>query len=365
MCGLAVLRLAMTRPANDLSWSALSSTPPPLPQRSVSYPLLPGSHVSVNGKGNMALYTQHGPGLDVIPPFDPSIDVLSLPRIAWVIVATPDVIGKYSHQLDQIACYCAKTGIPFHLEHSVFVDDKNFMTARHRSVAKYLRYYQWLMVTDADTIVADSSPDPREWLNNTQDVIVNDRGNAEICACAFFIRNSPGGWSFLRRWFAWADNGPRFNYDNGDLNEMILAGMKRGVPNNEDYTGRFIGGSQAANVSGSCVNSAGVLERNQYVEFLSCMDERLRETRMRDHRVPYWDATLWAWTNNKALPKVSLRSYKPFAGFLRPAEGKRKGEPWLSASVPGDFLFGGKELHVFIDEDSILCTGKDWQVQPK
>jgi hypothetical protein len=62
---------------------------------------------------------------------------------------------------------------------------------------------------------------------------------------------------------------------------------------------------------------------------------------------------------------VSLRSYKPFAGFLRPAEGKRKGEPWLSASVLGDFLFGGKELHVFIDEDSILCTGKDWQVQPK
>jgi hypothetical protein len=365
MCALVGLRLIMLGPANNLTWSALSSTTPPLPQRSVSYPLLPGSHVSANGKGNMALYTQHGPGLHVIPPFDPSIDVSSLPRVAWVIVATPDAIAKYSHQLDQIACYCAKTGIPFHLEHSVFVDDRNFMTARHRSVAKYLRYYQWLMVTDADTIVADSSRDPREWLDDARDVIVNDRGNVEICACAFLIRNSPGGWSFLRRWFAWADNGPRFNYDNGDLNEMTLAGMKPGVPNNENYTGRFIGGSHAVNVSGGCVNSADEPDRDRYIEFLGCMDERLREPRMGDHRTPYWDATLWAWTENKALPKVSMRSYKPFAGFLRAAEGKLAAEPWFNTSVPGDFLFGGKDLHVFIDEDSTLCTGKDWQVQPR
>jgi hypothetical protein len=104
MCALVGLRLIMLGPANNLTWSALSSTTPPLPQRSVSYPLLPGSHVSANGKGNMALYTQHGPGLHVIPPFDPSIDVSSLPRVAWVIVATPDAIAKYSHQLDQIAC---------------------------------------------------------------------------------------------------------------------------------------------------------------------------------------------------------------------------------------------------------------------
>jgi hypothetical protein len=60
-----------------------------------------------------------------------------------------------------------------------------------------------------------------------------------------------------------------------------------------------------------------------------------------------------------------MRSYKPFAGFLRAAEGKLAGEPWFHTSVPGDFLFGGKDLHVFINEDSTLCTGKDWQVQPR
>jgi hypothetical protein len=93
------------------------------------------------------------------------------------------------------------------------------------------------------------------------------------------------------------------------------------------------------------------------------MDERLSEVRQADYRVPYWDATLWEWTN--VLPPVKLRSFKAYAGFLRRAEGRPTHEAWTSVSIPGGFLFGAKNLDVLINEDSTLCTGKDWRAQPR
>lgn len=331
-----------------------------LVQRSVTYPL--NSTIARNGQDKFSLFTQSGPGSLVIPEFDPTVDVNRLPRLAWVVVATPDAIWKFGHLLNHLSCYCLRVGIPFYIEHHVMADDRHFFTARQRSVAKYLRYHQWVMVTDADTVVVDSSRDPREWLDDTVDTIFGDRRNFEICACAFFLRNSPGGWSFLRRWYSWADRHSNINWDNGDLNEMVVAGLNPGAPNDAKGISRMEGHVDSG-PNTNCINDHQ--DWGPYNgDFLSCVRQALEGHRTADDSKAYWDAALWDWMDGVPSPK--FRSYKVLAGFNRWGwDPTHRVMPWDEVVLPSDFLITGKALEQHLNEDNVLCTGKEWISQPR
>lgn len=72
-------------------------------------------------------------------------------------------------------------------------------------------------------IAVDSTKKITDLLDDTADFIIQERPPEEACACFYLVKNSPGGWSFLQRWVAWADKGTRTNADNGDLQEMIVS----------------------------------------------------------------------------------------------------------------------------------------------
>ena len=151
--------------------------------RTIKYPLN-GTTVNKNElqlDPEHAGFVQSGSGTLLIPSFDDSIDTRQLPRLAWVIVVTPNHQDEYSAVLMATSCYCLRNNIPLFIEHHTMLDDRHFFTARHRSAAKYLRYYQWVLVTDADTMVADSSVDARVFLDDSVDVIMNDRSAPHPC----------------------------------------------------------------------------------------------------------------------------------------------------------------------------------------
>jgi hypothetical protein len=329
--------------------------------RGISYPLV-NARPAIP-KADFTVFTQQGQGRQMIPEYDESTDYRALPRLAWVVVATPDALAKTGHNIAQLSCYAARLGIPFYLEHRLMVDDRHFFTARHRSVAKYLRYYQWVFATDADIIVADSEKDVRDYLDDSLDAILNDLRYNEHCACAYFVRNSPGGWEFLRRWVGWADDGYNLNSDNGDLIEMISAGLRPGVPNSPDYSGRASVDDLWKHKEEGCVN----LDHNwnTYKKFLSCVQEQLRPWSHADDRVPFYDVKLWDFQST--YPTVMLRTWKRLSGFIRwvqPFEPKYDTYPWDLAALPGDMFLHGKQLHGWLNEDSVLCSGADWQNPP-
>lgn len=338
--------------------------------RQVRYPVNQEELVLLDASQYQAHFTrfvQNGPGRDIIPPYDPAVDPSKLPRLAWVVIATPDAIATYGQELSALACYAERVGIPFFIEHHIMVSNRNFMTARHRSVAKHLRYHQWVLATDADVMVANSMHDPREFLDNAMDVIFNDRDNREVCACAYFVRNSPGGWAFLSRWMSWDDHGDRQNRDNGDLNEMVSAGLTPGRPNSADYSGRYSPDVPAAPTpegATPCLNEEYGWPAYQQ-GLIKCLDTALTVQRYGDDSVPYWDATLWGWAEAVAtLPAVAFRSYKAMSGFLRSIEGpSTKGiyAPYLLAGMPGDFLGSGKHLEEYFGAESLFCTGEEWR----
>lgn len=300
----------------------------------------------------------------MIPAYDETTNYHALPRIAWVVVATPKSLEKYGLNLAQLSCYAARLGVPFYLEHRLMIDDRHFFSARHRSVAKYLRYYQWVFATDADLIVANSTKDIRDYLDDTVDVMLNqlDR-DKEVCACAFFIRNSPGGWEFLRRWLGWSDSGFHQNSDNGDLIEMIAAGLRPGLPNNEDYSGRAGLDTLKKNQGVGCVN----LENNwdDYERFLDCVQALIEPRFHASDSAVTWDADLWEFLDN--YPTATMRTWKPLSGFLRyaePFESWFPHRPWDFAALPGDHFIHGKNLHSWMNEDGVLCSGRDWLTPP-
>jgi hypothetical protein len=287
----------------------------------------------------------------MIPEYDESTDYHALPRLAWVVVVTPGDLAKTGHNIAQLSCYAARLGIPFYLEHRLMVDDRHFFTARHRSVAKYLRYYQWVFATDADIIVADSGRDVRDYLDDSLDAILNDLRYNEHCACAYFVRNSPGGWEFLRRWVGWADSGYHLNSDNGDLIEMISAGLRPGVPNSPDYSGRASIDDLRSHKEEGCINLDN--SWTTYKKFLQCVQEQLRPWSHADDRVPFYDVNLWEFQS--AYPTVMLRTWKRLSGFVRwvqPFEPKYDTYPWDLAALPGDMFLHGKHLHGWLNECS-------------
>ena len=72
-----------------------------------------------------------------------------------------------------------------------------------------------------------------------------DRHNGEVCACGFFVRNSPGGRRFIERWMRLSDYtlGQNINWDNGLLLELIAQQVRLppGSPSLEDCPAQTIG----------------------------------------------------------------------------------------------------------------------------
>ncbi|KAK8843514.1 hypothetical protein IAR55_007174 [Kwoniella newhampshirensis] len=323
-------------------------------------------------------FALRGSGLNIIPPYSPHPGPETLPLLAWVIVATPSSIQEHGDLLTQISCYCLLKGIPFHLDHQIIVDDRHLVTGRHANVAKYLKRYQWVFATDADILIADSTKDLRDYIQEGEvgdgvDVIFNDRRNREVCACAYFLKNSPGGWSFLRRWVAWADGWRHStNWDNGDLGEMIAAGLIPGPPNNAEYTGRITTLEEEEVLEHPPREKIGCISKSgeawgweEYGSiFVACFEDFVKRYRTADDRIPFWEVNLWSWAS--VLPPTKMRVYKVLSGFNRWGLGEGTSiRTWDGVRLPGDFLISGKGLEQFVNADGALCSGKDWVIEPR
>jgi hypothetical protein len=263
-----------------------------------------------------------------------------------------------------------RLGIPLYIDWVLHDNDRHFFTARHYNLVKYLRRHQWVMFTDGDILVADSTKDPRDLVaqaSDDVDVILSDRGGAEICACAYIIRNSPGGWSFLRRWIAWSgesdSNNP--NWDNGDLNEMVLSGIRPGFPATEDVSKRLSRAQVDAlfhTLSEEEKRCSNLEIDDHYVwAFLGCFGDAMKPYRSRDLSKPWWTIRIFEWST--VLPPTTIRVYREFGGFTRNDPGHSSGHPYVKR-IDTDFLYHLHKDSKMFNSSMTLCTGEEWAFEP-
>lgn len=229
--------------------------------------------------------------------------------------------------------------------------------------------HQWVFATDADMLIADSMADVYRFIDDGDrydvDVIVADRSGGEVCACAFFIANRPGGWRFLQRWHRWADGRKAIpNWDNGDLVELFAAGMDAEHPTHtQSGWGRTSDEAIRAALADdsdvpACVNYD---TSGNYGKFVQCVAQRYFEgPRKADPRARYWDAELFSWSD---LP-TRARAYKRFGGLTRENPMRTDvGTP--KGYMPGDFLYHALKDDTPFDGNAVMCTGEEWRYQPE
>eukprot|EP01040_Poterioochromonas_malhamensis_P011914 gene11914-12999_t len=156
--------------------------------------------------------------------FDPRIYNPHKINLGWVINSDANFIKTYQNDISAIACYCALYQIHFYLEPTLVdkEDIRDYQQVKLKNVMKYLKFHDWLFVTDADVIVGNYSKSIYDFIDDRYDVIFNDRDETlEVMAGNYFVKNSPDGFGFLWRWFNLAPTGWAFNTDNGDLQELL------------------------------------------------------------------------------------------------------------------------------------------------
>jgi hypothetical protein len=225
------------------------------------------------------------------------------------------------------------------------------------------------MFTDGDILIADSTKDPRDIIaqaTDDVDVIFSDRDSGEICACGYLIKNSPGGWSFLRRWISWSGepNGHNTNWDNGDLNELIFSGIRPGFPANQDGSSRLTRAEIDALIptlteeQKDCSNLD--IKDHYYWVFRRCFIKAMSEYRLTEPWKPWWTIRIFEWSN--VLPPTTVRVYREFGGFIRNHPNHFSGH--YTKRIDTDFLYHLHKESKLFNSSMTLCTGEEWQFEP-
>lgn len=267
-------------------------------------------------------------------------------KIAWVISASVSGIDKYVNEISAINCYGALNNIPIFIEPLVFskASNRDYFQDRLNNVFKYLPHYEWLFVTDADIIVANYSKSLFEYVDindDSIDIILQFRDNIhEVWAGNYFIRNSPNGFDFLRRWLNISLNQKEgtigLNSDNGDLLEIL------GQYKSNDFTTR------------PCVQYRySDWEWLTYkLKFINCT-------------LGEWDSLAIAtWDRNKyAVTYGHIKIYREYLGFARTFRYMTEDgstaclmEDINCRVLRGDFILHGKELQNYLSVDYIACS---------
>lgn len=214
---------------------------------------------------------------------------------------------------------------------------------------KYLPFYQWIVTSDLDIMVANMSRSLDSFLDDSVDVILQERENRELHAGMFMIKNSDFGRRFILNWMSLSDpvGADTGNLDNSDLHLAVA-----------NY---FL-------ESNSCQqHRKDVLKEHftfaDYFAYFFCLRDKLAE--FESNSDP--QQCTFRYGNN-------IKVHRAYSGFLRSMAGMNadftnhlelkafitdyKGvdvRQLLVHFLPGDFAVHGKQLNEFMNEEHLHC----------
>jgi len=150
----------------------------------------------------------------------------TLPRLAIAQHLTRGTLDKYALEHRTLECYALRHNIPLHVESFELCSNIDQRRAKLYTIQRILPFYQWVIFLDGDTMVANYTKSFESFLDDSQDIILQDRDNGEVGSYFFSVRNSRRGHAFLTEWMSLADRGvgglrDLISRDNGDLMELI------------------------------------------------------------------------------------------------------------------------------------------------
>jgi len=192
-----------------------------------------------------------------------------LPRLAVVTVAFGTSANNYRGELSAIACYCALHGLPFYVEHVQLQPDRYFSFSKTRAVMKYLPHFEWILYIDNDCVIVNRTRSLEEFIDDNYDLVLQKRdSNHEVHAAVFFVKNSPYGWYFMRKWIALSDNGEA-PFNMGDNAALVVLSLLELKPEGHERCLQIIADSKTE-------TDSRVRRKNYNSEFLDCYASLMR-----------------------------------------------------------------------------------------
>lgn len=265
-------------------------------------------------------------------------------KLAWLITATDKSVQRYHRELSSINCYAAMHQIPIHIEsHLVRASShRDLCQNRIQNIVKYLKFYDWLFVSDADIIIANYSQSLKEYVDNDHHVILHTRdGGIEVTAGMFFIRNTYEGIRFVHEWYNISDDATYRNSDNGDLQELLHQYIVN------DYTTRRC--LTERKVSGKTFNWEHYIKH-----FLLCAMKPVRALFNEQSYIHHNYISINR--DNKSIIKI----YREYMGYFRSFEGNAllscTNNNLLCNFMNGDFILHGKDLYKYLIDSFLTCS---------
>eukprot|EP00271_Cylindrocystis_brebissonii_P021401 TRINITY_DN7585_c1_g2_i7.p1 TRINITY_DN7585_c1_g2~~TRINITY_DN7585_c1_g2_i7.p1 ORF type:complete len:395 (-),score=17.33 TRINITY_DN7585_c1_g2_i7:347-1531(-) len=144
-------------------------------------------------------------------------------RAAIVVAIDLGSMHKYANHLASLNCYALLHDLPLYIEHFTLQSNLNVLRSRLRVFLKYLQHFQWVLAFDADTRVLNYSASVLDFLDDSADVILMERG-PEVTSSHVAFRSTNFAVDFLKDWMTMGFNRPEsLNAENGDLLEVLLS----------------------------------------------------------------------------------------------------------------------------------------------
>jgi hypothetical protein len=277
-----------------------------------------------------------------LPRFHPRLYNPTRINLGWIINADAKFIADYGHELSAIECYCAMYQIHFYLE-SILIDTtdhRDYQIVKLKNVMKYLKYHDWLFVTDADVMVLNYTQSIYDYIDERYDIIFHERSDyanhLEIEAGNYFVKNSLKGIEFLQKWhgFSFQPGGSGLNLDNGDLQELLQQFIRN------DYNSR------------PCFSIRTISWEAYRERFLPCAMKEINEYKIQKFSSnPYY----YFFPSPYEYVKI-LRAFMGFYHRLN-YQNSISCTPYDTTChfYYGDFLGHGKRLGLYLDSAFIKC----------
>jgi hypothetical protein len=290
--------------------------------------------------------SQHLPSLTHLP-FDYSDPRLNPKHynsrginLAWVINADSASLKQNEKEISAIACYCMLYQVRFYVETVLIdhTDNRDYQQVKLRNVMKYLKFHDWVLVSDANVMVQNYSRSIYSYLDDRFDVILQEHDitttkTFEIGSEMYFLRNSAPGWEFLENWYNLAPTSSSFNTASGDLQELLQQYLIHNFAMRPCYSYRSSDHYQS--------------------DFLPCVMDEMNALR----NSPKWKENHHYYV----LPQPGnyVKIVRDFMGFFRMIDWVKdedcKENDIHCRFLYGDFLAVGKDLSKYIDRFFLQC----------
>jgi Protein of unknown function, DUF273 len=165
-------------------------------------------------------------------------------RIGVFAFCDAGCMKRYGNAVSSARCYARNHGYAWFLDEETLIPNMHATWSKLIHARRRLKQVDWLLVLDADNVIANWSKTIEEYIDPAYHVSLIERmHNGEIMGASYLLKNSPTALDFMKQWAQYSDGSKGImNNDNGCVHHLVynMLTMPNGASNcNQHWKGDY------------------------------------------------------------------------------------------------------------------------------